>query len=131
MKERGESLNVINWTDRGDKNEIDKKKEERRERKAKKNQQKLQERRQKAERKRIDNKERKTSEALAELNTINNDNIDAKLVQKEGGYTVGTSKHNKKWIQKRVDRYNARVWRGWRETDGVTYPVMGSGNRNE
>ncbi|HFJ9281781.1 MULTISPECIES: hypothetical protein [Bacillus] len=52
-----------------------------------------------------------------EIDAMNNDNIPAKLVQKEGGYTIGTSNYNKKWIQKGVDRYNARVWRGWREKE--------------
>ncbi|PGM75906.1 hypothetical protein CN952_05115 [Bacillus cereus] len=45
-----------------------------------------------------------------EIDAMNNDNMPAKLVQKEGVYTIGTSNHNKKWIQKGVDRYNARVW---------------------
>ena len=27
-------------------------------------------------------------------------------------------------------RYNDRVWKGWRETDGVTYPVTGSGGKS-
>ncbi|EJS74963.1 hypothetical protein CON38_02320 [Bacillus cereus] len=27
-------------------------------------------------------------------------------------------------------RYNDRVWKGWRETDGVTYPVTGSGEKS-
>ncbi|PFL11743.1 hypothetical protein COJ07_30830 [Bacillus cereus] len=45
-----------------------------------------------------------------EIDAMTNDNMPAKLVQKEGVYTIGTSNHNKKWIQKGVDRYNARVW---------------------
>lgn len=63
-------------------------------------------------------KETKSNEEeRLEIDAMNNDNIPAKLVQKEGGYTIGTSNHNKKWIQKGVDRYNARVWRGWREKE--------------
>ncbi|AJQ61869.1 hypothetical protein CON48_22635 [Bacillus thuringiensis] len=27
-------------------------------------------------------------------------------------------------------RYNDRVWKGWRETDGVTYPVTGSDEKS-
>ncbi|MBX0355885.1 MULTISPECIES: hypothetical protein [Bacillus cereus group] len=27
-------------------------------------------------------------------------------------------------------RYNDRVWKGWRETDGVNYPVTGSGGKS-
>lgn len=34
------------------------------------------------------------------MDVMNNDNIPAKIVQKEG-----------------VDRYNARVWRDWREKE--------------
>ncbi|MED2041197.1 hypothetical protein P4V58_29580 [Bacillus wiedmannii] len=27
-------------------------------------------------------------------------------------------------------RYNDRVWKGWRETDGIKYPVTGSGEKS-
>ncbi|WP_255264714.1 hypothetical protein [Bacillus thuringiensis] len=111
-----QELNSFTWKENGDKTK-DMKKEERLRKKAEKNKQKLQDRRQKGERKRIATQGEVKEKERLEIDAMNNDNITAKLVQKEGGYTVGTSKHNKKWIQKRVDRYNARVWRGWREKE--------------
>ncbi|GAB6462077.1 hypothetical protein bcgnr5390_11140 [Bacillus luti] len=30
---------------------------------------------------------------------------------------VGMSRENKKWEQKRINKYNARVWKGWRESE--------------
>lgn len=36
---------------------------------------------------------------------------------------VGPSKKNRKGEQRRVKRYNDRVWPGWRESDGVRSPV--------
>lgn len=48
----------------------------------------------------------------------------AKYVQKpEKKKTTISKAENKKWEQKRVQRYNARVWRGWRESDGKSSPV--------
>ncbi|MEB9440572.1 hypothetical protein P4I98_20320 [Bacillus cereus] len=62
-------------------------------------------------------KEQERRKERLEIDVMNNDNIPAKIVQKEGVYTIGNLNHNKKWIQKGVDRYNARVWRDWREKE--------------
>jgi len=37
---------------------------------------------------------------------------------------VGSSASNKKWRNKGVKRYNDKVWRGWRESDGEQSPVV-------
>ncbi|WP_077324129.1 hypothetical protein [Virgibacillus siamensis] len=48
----------------------------------------------------------------------------AKYVQKPKRQKATTSKaENKKWEQKRKDRYNQRVWKGWRDKDMEEYPV--------
>ena len=33
-------------------------------------------------------------------------------------------------MKRQSKRYNDRVWKGWRETDGITYPVTGSGAKS-
>lgn len=37
---------------------------------------------------------------------------------------VGISRANMKGMKKRKKRYDDRVWKGWRESDGVSSPVL-------
>lgn len=40
-------------------------------------------------------------------------------------------KEQRKWQSIRYRRYQETVWKGWRLTDGVTYPVTGSGGKKK
>lgn len=60
-----------------------------------------------------------------------------RLIKKSDAMVKGVLKHNsidlkleqQSW--ERVNkRYNDRVWKGWRESDGVNYPVSGSGAKS-
>lgn len=37
--------------------------------------------------------------------------------------SVGMSRANKAGERKRKKRYDQKVWKGWRDSDGVSYPV--------
>ncbi|AXY07611.1 hypothetical protein CUC43_12485 [Bacillus thuringiensis LM1212] len=54
------------------------------------------------------------------------DGIVKVLLKNDGIY----SKEEQKGMGRVNKRYNDRVWKGWRETDGVTYPVTGSGEKS-
>ena len=66
-----------------------------------------------------------------ELNAINNirpnettkqRNVREKF-EKKGKNSIGTSSNNQKWEKIRKERYNERVWKGWREKDNQPSPV--------
>jgi hypothetical protein len=86
--------------------------------------------RKRREQKRLANADKLKQKAAEELRAMNNEvtvTDQAKKVreklEKKTKPIVGTSKHNKKWEEKRKERYNQRVWKGWRESDGKQYPV--------
>ncbi|HDR7643855.1 hypothetical protein [Bacillus mycoides] len=61
-----------------------------------------------------------------------------RLIKKSDGIVKALLKNDgiySKAEQQRMGRvnkkYNDRVWKGWRETDGVTYPVTGSGGKKK
>ncbi|PGB98385.1 hypothetical protein [Bacillus toyonensis] len=54
------------------------------------------------------------------------DGIVKVLLKNDGIY----SKEEQKGMGRVNKRYNDRVWKGWRETDGVNYPVTGSGGKS-
>lgn len=93
---------------------------------------KLQLERERRKIKREANASKVKEEARAALGSINNEKAPMTLQNQKnkvktasksvGG--VGTSKKNKKWKQKGVQRYNARVWRGWRESEENSSPVI-------
>jgi len=56
---------------------------------------------------------------MSQKNQKNKDKTESKGIGR-----VGTSKANKKGEQKRVNRYNQRVWKGWRDSDGKASPVV-------
>ena len=60
---------------------------------------------------------------LEMLNTINNVRTKEPSIPSEGN-PVGSSANNRKWQQKRKKRYNETVWKGWRESDGKSAPVV-------
>ncbi|PEU93548.1 hypothetical protein CN415_12595 [Bacillus cereus] len=88
----------------------------------------------KAKRKLTEEKREGLTKREKMVQKINKQNVKKlnKKKEKEGEATpqVGISTENEKWREKRVKRYNDRVWKGWRETDGVTYPVTGSGGKS-
>ncbi|MGD2278426.1 hypothetical protein [Bacillus wiedmannii] len=53
----------------------------------------------------------------------------SKNSKKNGSTRMG--EEDKKYVESKVmKRYNDRVWKGWRETDGITCPVTGSGGKS-
>ncbi|PEM08042.1 hypothetical protein [Bacillus wiedmannii] len=88
----------------------------------------------KAKKKLTEGKKEELTKREKMVQKINKQNVKKlrKKTEKESKATpqVGMSAENEKWRQKRVNRYNERVWKGWRETDGVTYPVTGSGSKS-
>ena len=58
-----------------------------------------------------------------ELSAMNNIRT-KKQVTSKNKLQVGSSASNNKWRSKGVKRYNERVWRGWRESDGEQSPVV-------
>ncbi|MCM3165118.1 hypothetical protein [Metabacillus litoralis] len=50
--------------------------------------------------------------------------VRSKFINRSNSNQVGSSSLNKKWEQKRKQRYNERVWKGWRESDSVSSPVI-------
>mgnify|MGYP001052907111 CR=1 FL=1 len=58
--------------------------------------------------------------------------VQAKYIQKpKKNSSKSMSNKEKQSAELRAKkRYNDRVWKGWRETDGVTYPVTGSGEKS-
>lgn len=53
----------------------------------------------------------------------------SKKSKKNGSTRMG--EEDRKYVESKVKkRYNDRVWKGWRETDGITYPVTGSGGKS-
>ncbi|WP_045512613.1 hypothetical protein P5487_017495 [Bacillus amyloliquefaciens] len=70
----------------------------------------------------IEKKKRLRQEELYSMNNVrqplskSSENTRKRFAQK-GKYTTGTSKEQKKWEQKRKDKYNQRVWKGWREKE--------------
>jgi hypothetical protein len=106
------------------------KKELQRQKRAKRNQEKMARERQEKREKQLKRAEVEKEKAKREWEAMNNivtATDQAKKVrekfQEKAKPTIGTSKNNKKWEQKRKERYNEKVWRGWRETDGQSYPV--------
>ncbi|WP_017153372.1 hypothetical protein [Bacillus bingmayongensis] len=106
-------------------------KELRRQRKAEKNKAKMALERQRKREKQLKNADKEKEKAKREFEAMNNivrESDQAKKVrgkfQEKAKPTIGKSKNNKKWEQKRKDRYNQRVWRGWREKDGEESPVI-------
>lgn len=106
-------------------------KELRRQRRIEKKQTQLQMERERRQLKREANAGRDKEKALAELMAINNEITKLTPVNQKNkdrtaskdSLTIGKSENNKKWEQKRVQRYNERVWKGWRENDGQEAPV--------
>lgn len=108
-------------------------KEERRKLKAEKNEAKRQKERQAKQEKQQSPEyqaklKQKRKEELQAMHNIKTETEKAmatreKLAQKSIGKQVGSSAENKKWEQKRKDRYNQKVWKGWRESDGEVSPV--------
>ncbi|MCY8478038.1 hypothetical protein [Bacillus atrophaeus] len=109
--------------------------EENRLARAKRNQEKrdkeLEEKRQRKKRRAA--RDRQT--AQIELSAINNEKTESektkssrktynKKAKTTNAHRVGPSKENRKWQKKRLDRYNQRVWKGWRENDGESQPVQ-------
>lgn len=45
-------------------------------------------------------------------------------VKSSGNPSSGRSKRNRSWREQRYKRYNDKVWPGWRESDGKSYPVV-------
>lgn len=62
-----------------------------------------------------------------ELRLIKKSDAIVKGILKQGGIY---SKAEQQGMKRQSKRYNDRVWKGWRETDGVTYPVTGSGGKS-
>jgi len=59
------------------------------------------------------------------------ENSQAKYVQKPKKSSGTMSTTEKKNAESRaMKRYHDRVWKGWRESDGKTYPVTGSGAKS-
>lgn len=107
------------------------KKELQRQKRAKKNQEKMALERERKREKQLKNADREKEKAKREYEAMNNivkDSTQAKKVrgkfEERAQPTVGKSKNNKKWEQKRVERYNQRVWKGWRESEGKEAPVI-------
>ncbi|MEY8742778.1 hypothetical protein AB9M62_25275 [Bacillales bacterium AN1005] len=105
-------------------------KELNRQKRGEKNKEKMAlERKQKRERQ-LKNADKAKVKAKGELKALNNIVTHTKQAlkvreefNKKAKATIGTSKNNREWKQKREDRYQQRVWKGWRETDGVESPV--------
>ncbi|HDX9670335.1 TPA: hypothetical protein ROY24_003412 [Bacillus cereus] len=62
-----------------------------------------------------------------ELRVIKKSDGIVKVILKQDGIY---SKAEQQGMKRQSKRYNDRVWRGWRETDGITYPVTGSGAKS-
>lgn len=62
-----------------------------------------------------------------ELRVINKSDAIVKGILKQDGIY---SKAEQQGMKRQSKRYNDRVWKGWRETDGITYPVTGLGGKS-
>jgi hypothetical protein len=51
--------------------------------------------------------------------------VQAKYIDqpKKKKQTMSKEKENKLWEKKRLERYNQRVWKGWRYSEGKSSPV--------
>ncbi|MGF7535181.1 hypothetical protein AAGG74_16125 [Bacillus mexicanus] len=76
----------------------------------------------------IEKKKRLRQEELNSMNNVRpslskSSEKTRKRFARKGKYTTGTSKEQKKWEQKRKNKYNQRVWKGWGEKDDQVAPV--------
>lgn len=107
-------------------------KELRQQRRAEKNQAKRQLEREKKRKKQGLNADKEREKAILELKAINNEKPTLSIKNQKnkdktasrGKGSTGMSQSNRKWEQKRKERYNQRVWRGWRESDGQRSPII-------
>lgn len=84
----------------------------------------IKEQRLKATRKKKKSKsEKKKAQAEYKAAKARLEKAQAKYVQKPKKEQSVSQAENKKWEQKRIQRYNERVWRGWRESEGKEAPV--------
>lgn len=63
---------------------------------------------------------KRAKEEVAAMNNVRT----TSAVKSSGSSSVGMSKRNRSWREKRYKRYNDKVWPGWRESDGKKYPVV-------
>jgi len=64
------------------------------------------------------------AQAFEDLKAMNNVRTRSNPKPSKGKPTIGYSASNRKWKNKRHERYNAKTWPGWRDSDGIQSPVI-------